>query len=178
MECLGGAGYIETGPMPRLFRQSPLNAIWEGSGNVIALDVQRAIAREPKSVHALRAFLDAQRGLNAAYDTWLTSLDLGPMQEVSVRMLTERLALAAQAAVLLAWDNPMADAFCSLRLGRRGAAYHGVFETALDLRANRERAAPYFEFAASPAQARAQLMGRWPTLTSGEYASLPRPGTN
>ena len=58
MECHGGAGYIESGPMPRLFRQSPLNAIWEGSGNVIALDVLCVIAREPESVDALRRFLE------------------------------------------------------------------------------------------------------------------------
>jgi putative acyl-CoA dehydrogenase len=141
MECLGGAGYIEAGPMPRLFRQSPLNAIWEGSGNVIALDVLRAITREPESVGALQSFLNAQRGLNPSYDAWLSSIDLTTVQEASARILTERLALAAEAAVLLGWNNPMADAFCRVRLKQRGTAY-GAFETKLDLHAILERAAP------------------------------------
>ncbi len=68
LECHGGAGYVETGSMPRLFRQSPLNAIWEGSGNVIALDILRAAAREPNSVAAVVAELDKAVGLNAYYD--------------------------------------------------------------------------------------------------------------
>ena len=141
MECLGGAGYVEAGPMPRLFRQSPLNAIWEGSGNVIALDVLRAVAREPESVAALNAFLDASRGLNSAYDLWLDAIDLSALSETGARLLVERLALAAQAAVLLAWDNPLAEAFCSLRLMDRGSAY-GAFDTAIDTRMIVERAMP------------------------------------
>lgn len=141
MECLGGAGYVEAGPMPRLFRQSPLNAIWEGSGNVIALDVLRAVAREPESVAALNAFLDASRGLNSAYDRWLEAIDLSALSETGARLLVERLALAAQAAVLLAWDNPLAEAFCSLRLMDRGSAY-GAFDTAIDTRMIVERAMP------------------------------------
>lgn len=141
MECLGGAGYVEAGPMPRLFRQSPLNAIWEGSGNVIALDVLRAVAREPESVAALNAFLDASRGLNSAYDLWLDAIDLSALSETGARLLVERLALAAQAAVLLAWDNPLAEAFCSLRLMDRGSAY-GAFDRAIDTRMIVERAMP------------------------------------
>lgn len=68
MECLGGGGYVESGPMPRLFRQSPLNAIWEGSGNVIALDVLRAMGREPDALDALQAFLTNARGRYPAYE--------------------------------------------------------------------------------------------------------------
>jgi len=143
MECLGGAGYIETGPMPRLFRQSPLNAIWEGSGNVIALDVLRAIAREPDSVAAMRDFLDAQRGANGDYDAWLAALDADPTDagEAAARRRVERLALAAQAAVLLAWNNPLADAFCRVRFGRSGATY-GAFAGELDTRPILDRAMP------------------------------------
>src|SRR3546814_4852502 len=118
MGAHGGAGYVEAGPMPRLFRQSPLNAIWEGSGNVIALDVLRAVAREPEGVGALNAFLAGQRGRNAAYDAWIDAIDLRTAQEGTARLLVERLALAAQAEVLLGQDNPMAEAFCRLRLGR------------------------------------------------------------
>lgn len=141
MECHGGAGYVEAGPMPRLFRQSPLNAIWEGSGNVIALDVLRAIAREPEGVEALHNFLAAQRGRDAAYDAWIDAIDLRTAQEGTARLIVERLALAAQAAVLLGQDNPMAEAFCRLRLGARGSAY-GAFDAAIDTRAIVDRAMP------------------------------------
>ncbi|HEY0595271.1 acyl-CoA dehydrogenase family protein [Sphingopyxis sp.] len=141
MECHGGAGYVEAGPMPRLFRQSPLNAIWEGSGNVIALDVLRAITREPEGVEALHALLAAQRGRDAAYDAWIDVIDLNKAQEGTARLLVERLALAAQAAVLLGQDNPMAEAFCRLRLGERGGAY-GAFDAVIDTRAILDRAMP------------------------------------
>lgn len=141
MECHGGAGYIEAGPMPRLFRQSPLNAIWEGSGNVIALDLLRAIGREPEGVEALQEFLAAQRGRDAAYDAWIDAIDLRSANEGNARLLVERLALAAQAAVLLGWDSPAAEAFCRLRLTPRGTAY-GAFEAAIDTRALIERAMP------------------------------------
>jgi putative acyl-CoA dehydrogenase len=140
MECHGGAGYIETGPMPRLFRQSPLNAIWEGSGNVIALDLLRGMAREPEGVAALRTFLDGVRGRSGLYDAWLDGLDLDA-GEAQARLLIERLALAAQAAVLLHWDNPLAEAFCRLRLASRGSAY-GAFDAAVDVRAIVSRSMP------------------------------------
>ena len=141
MECHGGAGYVEESALPRLFRQSPLNAIWEGSGNVIALDMVRALAREPASVEALRGFLHAMRGRIAAYDSWIDEIDFGSAGEAGARLFVERLALAAQAAVLLSWDNPMAEAFCQLRLLERGAAY-GAFDLEIDARAIIERAAP------------------------------------
>ena len=140
MECHGGAGYIETGPMPRLFRQSPLNAIWEGSGNVIALDLLRALEREREGVEALRAFLDGARGRERLYDTWLDKLDF-TADEGRVRSLAETLALAVQAATLLRWDNPMAEAFCRLRLGGRGSAY-GAFDTVVDVREIVSRSMP------------------------------------
>jgi putative acyl-CoA dehydrogenase len=140
MECHGGAGYIETGPMPRLFRQSPLNAIWEGSGNVIALDLLRGLAREPDGVAALRAFLDGARGRDRLYDAWLDGLDL-TADEARARWLVERLALAVQAAVLLHWDNPLAEVFCRLRLAPRGSAY-GAFDAAVDARAIVSRSMP------------------------------------
>lgn len=141
MECHGGAGYIEAGPMPRLFRQSPLNAIWEGSGNVIALDLLRAIGREPEGVEALQGFLAAQRGRDAAYDSWIDSIDLKSAHEGNARLHVEQLALAAQAAVLLGWDSPAAEAFCRLRLTPRGSAY-GAFDAVIDARALIERAMP------------------------------------
>jgi putative acyl-CoA dehydrogenase len=141
MECHGGAGYIETGPMPRLFRQSPLNAIWEGSGNVIALDLLRALAREPEGVAALRGFFDAARGRDRLYDAWVEGLDFATVDEARARWLVERLALAVQAAVLLAWDSPVAEAFCRVRLAPRGSAY-GAFDAEVNVRAIIERAMP------------------------------------
>ncbi|MDX3884619.1 MAG: acyl-CoA dehydrogenase family protein [Sphingomonas sp.] len=141
MECHGGAGYVETGPMPRLFRQSPLNAIWEGSGNVIALDVLRAIAREPESVEALHAFLHAARGHDAAYDRWIDGIAFSGLDEAGARLQVERLALAAQAALLIGRGSPVADAFCRLRLHPRGAAY-GAFDAAIDARSIIDRAMP------------------------------------
>ena len=135
MECLGGNGYVETGAMARHFRQSPLNAIWEGSGNVIALDLQRALGQTRagggEAVEALRIFLENQRGRHRSYDQWLATLDFAPAAEDKARLQTERLALAAQAAVLLAWENPLADAFCALRLQPRGASF-GAFAAAID----------------------------------------------
>lgn len=140
MESLGGGGYVETGPMPRLFRQSPLNAIWEGSGNVIALDVLRVVGRELEAA-ALRDFLEGQRGRDADYDAWLNSLTFEPVPEAHARTTVERLALAGQAAVLLAWNSPVAEAFCRLRLRPRGAAY-GAFEARIDVGAILDRAMP------------------------------------
>ncbi len=141
MEAHGGAGYVEAGPMPRLFRQSPLNAIWEGSGNVIALDVLRALGREADSIEAVQHWLMAQRGKNTLYDQWVAAIDLTRANEATARLLVERAALAAQAAVLLEWDSPLADAFCVLRLGDRGMAY-GAFDAKVDCAGIIERAMP------------------------------------
>ena len=140
MEALGGAGYVETGPMPRLFRQSLLNAIWEGSGNVIALDVLRAAGREPEAVEALRDWLASQTGKSADYDRFIAGLDL-TANEAGARLAVERLALAAQAAALLEMDSPSAEAFIALRLRPRGMAY-GAYEVEVDQRAVLERAMP------------------------------------
>lgn len=119
MECHGGAGYVEEGPMPRLFRQSPLNAIWEGSGNVIALDVLRALAREPDAREAL---MDELRGggdarfsaIAAEAETLLAK----PSAEGECRRVVERLALAFAGAVLQRrGPSAAADAFITRRLG-------------------------------------------------------------
>ena len=75
MECLGGNGYVEEGMQGRLFREMPVNAIWEGSGNVMCLDVLRSLAREPEALEAVRSELTAAKGANAAYDTALSKLD-------------------------------------------------------------------------------------------------------
>jgi putative acyl-CoA dehydrogenase len=127
-ECLGGNGYVEESILPRLYRQAPLNSIWEGSGNIQCLDVLRALAREPQARAALRAELDAALDRHAVFDAAAASLrkaiDEGDAGESGARMLAERLALALQAAVLLRSGNPLADAFCRSRLGGgRGQAW-------------------------------------------------------
>ena len=141
MECLGGAGYVETGPMPRLFRQSPLNAIWEGSGNVIALDVLRVLEREPQARAALDALLDAAKGRYPAYDSLLEHLRGAVPGEAQARHFAERLALAAQAAVLISADSPVAEAFCRLRL-EHPAGHFGASEAVIDAPALVKRALP------------------------------------
>ncbi len=127
MECLGGSGYVEESGLPRLFRDSPVNAIWEGSGNVIALDVLRAMGREPESLEALLSELETARGTDVRYDRALADLhaDLAdPGEMVSrARRVTERMALLLQGSLLLRWGRPeTAEAFCGGRL----AGDHGL----------------------------------------------------
>jgi putative acyl-CoA dehydrogenase len=122
MECLGGNGYVEDSGLPQLFRESPLNSIWEGSGNVNALDVLRALQREPAALEAWLAEIAPARGentaLDAAVDSVLTSLaDLHDM-ESRARRLAGLMAACLQGALLLRHGDPdVADAFCASRLG-------------------------------------------------------------
>ena len=134
MECLGGAGYVEESILPRLFRESPLNAIWEGSGNVIALDVLRAIAREPGTVEALLDELAADGGrAEAAQLLEGVRAELAAPQERSARRLVERIALLVQAALMDRFQPPaIADAFAGSRLSDAGHLY-GTLPDAVDL---------------------------------------------
>ncbi|MBO9663356.1 acyl-CoA dehydrogenase family protein [Dokdonella sp.] len=120
-ECLGGAGYVEESILPRLYRQAPLNSIWEGSGNIQCLDVLRALSRDPACGAALIAELESARGLDPSYDASLPALKdaLSPQRidETAARVLTERLALTLQAGVLLRAGSPAAPVFCRSRLG-------------------------------------------------------------
>ena len=130
MECLGGNGYVEEHVMARLYRQAPLNSIWEGSGNVICLDVLRAMGREPEAMVALRAELMAAAGQDARYDAFLGELE-GELQDMTTlearaRRLVERLALGLQASILLREDGgAIAEAFIQSRLIER----HGTLGT-------------------------------------------------
>ena len=121
LECLGGNGYVEESGLPRLFRESPLNSIWEGSGNVIALDVLRALARDEAATAALRTELAAARGTDARYDAMLVSLErrLSTTPEpTDARRLAGELALLLQASLLLRTaPGVIADVFCATRLG-------------------------------------------------------------
>ena len=139
-ECLGGAGYVEESMLPRLYRQAPLNSIWEGSGNIQCLDVLRALAREPQVVDALQHELAAARGLDPGFDAAAVAL-AGQLSAVAAapgdaeplaRRLVEQLALVLQAAVLLRAGNPVAAAFCSSRLARPHALAFGTLEATDD----------------------------------------------
>ncbi|MFN3964553.1 MAG: acyl-CoA dehydrogenase family protein [Silanimonas lenta] len=137
-ECLGGAGYIEESLLARLYREAPLNSIWEGCGNIQCLDVLRALAREPDAREALLAALGPQRGAHPAYAATLDGLErlLGlPPQELEVRArwLVERLALLWQAALLFEAGAPGAEAFCRSRLGGEGGRALGTLPAGLPL---------------------------------------------
>ncbi len=125
MECLGGNGYVEESILPRLYREAPVNAIWEGSGNVICLDVLRAIVREPECVPALLAELRLARGGDPRLDVWVAKLEAelaDPADaELRARRTVVRIALAVQASLLVRFAPPfVADAFCAGRLGEEG----------------------------------------------------------
>ncbi len=148
MECIGGSGVMEDGPFPRLFRESPVNAIWEGSGNVQCLDVLRAMSKSPETVSAYFAELGRARGANAALDRWVDALrrDLGDLADIEYRArdLVDRMALAMQGA-LLAQHAPsaVADAWCASRLGGEGQhRNYGSLPRGVDCGAIIERATP------------------------------------
>ncbi|GHE72393.1 acyl-CoA dehydrogenase [Streptomyces spiralis] len=146
-ECLGGNGYVEDSGMPRLVRESPLNSIWEGAGNVQALDVLRALRREPQAFDAYLREVGRARGadhrLDAAIKNLLTELaDLEGI-EARARRLVERLALVLQGSLLVRYAPPeVADAFCAARLGGDGGAAFGTLPHTLPLAALVERARP------------------------------------
>ncbi len=121
MECLGGAGYIEESPLPRLYREAPLNSIWEGSGNVIALDVLRTVRKEPRAMPAYWAEIDPARGCNPDLDRAadvLRTIVRGEGAEMWARPVAGRLAALLQAALLVRYAPPeVADAFCGMTLG-------------------------------------------------------------
>jgi putative acyl-CoA dehydrogenase len=145
MECHGGAGFIEEGVMARVYRQSPLNSIWEGSGNVICLDVLRAMGREPECVEALLAELRAAVGSDRRYDAFVGGLQerfRKPIAEADARALCEGLGLALQGSLLIRHaPGFVADAFCAGRLVGEGRCY-GTLPTGVDLDALIERARP------------------------------------
>jgi putative acyl-CoA dehydrogenase len=121
MEVLGGNGYVEDGPMPRLYRQAPLNSIWEGSGNIMCLDVLRAMRKHPRTLEALEAEIAPAVGRNAALDRFVGRLrrDLldAEAAEGRARRLVESIALAVQAALLVRHaPDEVAQAFCASRL--------------------------------------------------------------
>jgi putative acyl-CoA dehydrogenase len=148
LECLGGNGYVEESGMPRLFRESPLGSIWEGSGNVQALDVLRAMARSPAAVEAFAAEVGegamAERRLDEFGHKLRDDLASDPQTlESRARHLVERMALALQASLLVRFgDQAVADAFCASRLeGDSGLAF-GTLSSGTDFGRIIERHSP------------------------------------
>jgi putative acyl-CoA dehydrogenase len=140
LECLGGNGFVEESGMPRLLRDSPLNSIWEGSGNVAALDVLRAMVREPEGLPAFLAECALARGANATLDAHLDRVRASAPREFEARRVVEDLALALQAGLLVRHAPPeVADAFCAARLGDGGRVF-GTLPAAVDTDAVLERA--------------------------------------
>jgi putative acyl-CoA dehydrogenase len=147
LECLGGNGYVEESGLPRLYREAPLNSVWEGSGNITALDVLRALARTEGAADALLAELDAAAGADARLDAAVAGLrrlmadlitSMEPQHEA--RRLAGHIAVTLAAALLVRHaPGPVADAFCASRLepgspGGPGAPF-GTLPARLDLAA-------------------------------------------
>ena len=145
LECLGGNGYVEESGLPRLYREAPLNSIWEGSGNVSALDVLRVLQREPAAVEAFLAECELGRGADTRLDAALDRLPkvLAGASEEGARRVAEQLALVLQ-GTLLARHAPayVSDAFCASRLGGDWGRSPGTLPPGLDTAAVVARAAP------------------------------------
>ncbi len=130
MECLGGNGYVEESMLPRLYREAPVNAIWEGSGNVMALDVVRALKAEGVLQHVITTIgSELGQGSKSALDVLLAAAGVAAEDEGSARLLVEQLALTAAAAALRRdFPPPIADAFIETRLGRPWRATYGMLD--------------------------------------------------
>ncbi|KPC59677.1 acyl-CoA dehydrogenase family protein [Streptomyces chattanoogensis] len=147
LECLGGNGYVEESGMPRLYREAPLLSIWEGSGNVAALDVLRALAKEPSSLDAFFAEVDAAAGADRRLDAavagvrgMLGGLAVPERAQLMARSLAERMALVLQGSLLVRYSHPaVADAFCASRLGGEWGNAFGTLPVGVDLGAILDR---------------------------------------
>ena len=147
LECLGGNGYVEESGMPLLFRESPLNSIWEGSGNVNALDVLRALSREPAALEAWIVEVGKARGedprLDRAIDSVLESLADVSEMEIRARRIAGAMAACLQGALLVQHaPAPVADAFCATRLGNEYGGTMGTLPRGIDLASIVERTTP------------------------------------
>ena len=145
MECLGGNGYVEESGLPRIYRELPLLSIWEGSGNVAALDALRAMGREPESVEQFFAEVELAAGADHRLDDAIATVkkELSDLDEVELRArrLVERLALVLQGSLLVQHaPAAVADAFCASRLARDWGGALGTLPPGLDLDAILERA--------------------------------------
>ena len=141
LECLGGNGFVEESMMPRLYREAPLNSIWEGSGNVICLDILRALAKEPASLDALLAEIRLPAGADPRFHAFIADVESslvkgrnGSDSEGQARRLAEKLALALQASLLMRHGSPaVAEAFCITRLAGDHGYTFGTLPTGVDI---------------------------------------------
>ncbi|WP_088330022.1 acyl-CoA dehydrogenase family protein [Lacimicrobium sp. SS2-24] len=145
MECIGGVGYVNDNICSRLYREAPVNSIWEGSGNVQCLDLLRVLQKEPDSLNALLAELELPRGRYECYDRYLDGLHQVLTDHAQLpyraRQVMEHLALAWQAATLLSYAEPwIADAFVQSRLNERGYHQYGTLPESVDCDALVDRA--------------------------------------
>ena len=149
LECLGGNGYVEESLMPRLYRDAPLNSIWEGSGNVAALDVLRAFAKEPEGLPAYFAEVELASGANDQLDAHVSALKdrIGGLMkgdpQWSARRVVEDMGLALEASLVLR-NSPafISDAFCAARLGPDRSTTYGTLPAGIDAKAIIDRALP------------------------------------
>jgi putative acyl-CoA dehydrogenase len=147
LECLGGNGYVEASGMPRLYREAPLASIWEGSGNVMALDVLRAMARTPQALQAYLDEVDEAAGADARLDAFVGGLrdDLADLEaiEARARRVVEKMALSLQGSLLVRYAPPaVADAFCASRLAGDAGLNFGTLPPGVDFAAIVERHTP------------------------------------
>ncbi|SET61890.1 putative acyl-CoA dehydrogenase [Marinobacter segnicrescens] len=152
MECIGGSGVMEDCIMPRLFRESPVNAIWEGSGNVQCLDTLRALQKSPESLDAFMAEVNLAVGSDQRFDAFVNQLQqdfgaaIGNPQQIAfqARDLVDRLAVSLQASLLIR-NAPaaVADAYCGSRIAGQGMHNIGALPAGIDARAIIERATPH-----------------------------------
>ncbi len=150
LECLGGNGFVEDSGMPLLYRDAPLNSIWEGSGNVLALDVLRAMVKEPDGLPAFLEECELAAGADRRLDAHLArvrELTLGVFAggepEFGARRVVEDLAVALQASLLVRFAPPaVADAFCAARLAGEGGRVYGTLPAGVDAQSIIDRALP------------------------------------
>jgi putative acyl-CoA dehydrogenase len=147
LECLGGAGYVEESGMPRLYREAPLASIWEGSGNVMSLDVLRALTRSPRSLEVFLAEVELAAGGDARLDRRVAELK-GQFAEPETlesraRRVVEGMALCLQGSLLVRHgDAAVADAFCASRLGGDGGLEYGTLPAGVDFETIVSRSRP------------------------------------
>ncbi len=150
LECLGGNGFVEDSGMPLLYRDAPLNSIWEGSGNVAALDVLRAMAKEPEGLPAFLEECELARGGDPRLDAHIGQLRdraaavfSGEDPQFEARRMVEELAVALQGSLLVRHSPPaVADAFCATRLAGEGGRVYGTLPPGVDAKAIIDRALP------------------------------------
>jgi putative acyl-CoA dehydrogenase len=147
LECLGGNGYVEESKMPRLFREAPLNSIWEGSGNVNSLDVLRAMAKSPGSVQAFMDEVGSTAGTEPRLDAYVADIkrELADHDDIEVRArrIVERMAIALQASILVRYgDEAVADAYCASRLAGDHGRSLGTLPRGIDFTRIIERHRP------------------------------------